>query len=49
MGDLMSQPPAFARLDRTVQAALYSMKWTHLRSIQVDSIRAAVFDGVGTS
>ncbi len=38
--------PAFARLHPALQEALYRMKWTKLRPIQVEAIHE-VFDGTG--
>jgi ATP-dependent helicase Lhr and Lhr-like helicase len=37
---------AFSRLDPIVQEALYRMKWTNLRPIQVDAVHE-IFDGTG--
>ena len=33
-------PAAFGLLDRTIQEQLYRMRWTELRSIQVEAIRS---------
>jgi ATP-dependent helicase Lhr and Lhr-like helicase len=38
--------PAFSRLHASLQEALYRMRWTKLRQIQVDAIHE-VFDGSG--
>ena len=34
----MNEPTAFQRLNPIIQEELYRMKWTALRSIQVDAI-----------
>ena len=41
-----TSPSAFGRLHPSLQEALYRMKWTKLRPIQVDAIHE-VFDGSG--
>ena len=43
---LTSPPTAFNRLHASLQEALYRMKWTKLRPIQVDAIHQ-IFDGDG--
>jgi ATP-dependent helicase Lhr and Lhr-like helicase len=46
MSDSPAKPPAFSRLHPAIQAALYRMRWTQLRPIQVEAIHE-VFDGRG--
>lgn len=46
MSNQPAKSPAFSRLHSTVQEALYRMRWTHLRPIQVDAIEE-IFDGAG--
>lgn len=46
MNETPANPPAFARLHPAVQEALYRMKWTQLRPIQVEAIHE-VLDGRG--
>src|SRR5271168_1449392 len=41
-----TSPLAFNRLNASLQEALYRMRWTKLRPIQVDAIHE-VFDGTG--
>jgi Lhr-like helicase len=46
MTESPANPPAFSRLHPSVQEALYRMRWTQLRPIQVETIHE-VFDGRG--
>ena len=46
MSESSTKPPAFSRLHPAIQEALYRMKWTQLRPIQVEAIHE-VFDGQG--
>ncbi len=46
MSDSPTKPSAFSRLHPAIQEALYRMKWTQLRPIQVEAIHE-VYDGKG--